>query len=48
MSRIRRIEGDVQYRAIEMHQGAIISGSLKQLLTDGEEKPVLKLAANNN
>jgi len=42
------IEGDVQYRALEMHQGAIISGTLKPLLTDGEEKPVLKLAANNN
>ena len=42
------IEGDVQYRALEMHQGAIISGQLKPLRIDGEEKPVLKLAANNN
>ena len=43
-----RIEGDVSYVALEMHQGAIISGQLKPLAVDGEEKPVLKLAANNN
>lgn len=45
-----RIEGDVSYRALEMHQGAVISGQLKPLEgagTDGEEKPLLKLAANN-
>jgi cytoskeletal protein CcmA (bactofilin family) len=42
-----QIEGDVSYRALEMHQGAVISGQLKPLLT-GEEKPLLKLAANNN
>jgi cytoskeletal protein CcmA (bactofilin family) len=39
-----RIEGDVTYKALEMHQGAVISGVLKPLL-DGEEKPLLKLAA---
>lgn len=39
-----RIEGDVSYKALEMHQGAVISGTLKPLL-DGEEKPLLKLAA---
>ena len=39
-----RIEGDVTYKALEMHQGAVISGTLKPLL-DGEEKPLLKLAA---
>ena len=39
-----RIEGDVTYKALEMHQGAVISGQLKPLL-DGEEKPLLKLAA---
>lgn len=39
-----RIEGDVTYKAVEMHQGAVISGLLKPLL-DGEEKPLLKLAA---
>lgn len=43
-----RLEGDVTYRALEMHQGALISGQLKPLLTDADEKPVLKLAANNN
>jgi cytoskeletal protein CcmA (bactofilin family) len=40
------IEGDVSYRALEMHQGAVISGQLRPLLV-GEEKPLLKLAANN-
>ncbi|MGZ5847583.1 MAG: bactofilin family protein [Ramlibacter sp.] len=41
-----RIEGDVSYRALEMHQGAVISGQLRPL--EGlEEKPLLKLAANN-
>ena len=41
-----RIEGDVHYRALEMHQGAIISGQLRPQAV-GETKPVLKLAANN-
>ena len=41
-----RIEGDVQYAALEMHQGALITGQLRPLLA-GEEKPTLKLAANN-
>ena len=41
-----RIEGDVQYAALEMHQGALITGQLRPLL-EGEEKPTLKLAANN-
>jgi cytoskeletal protein CcmA (bactofilin family) len=40
-----RIEGDVSYKALEMHQGAIISGHLQPV--QSEEKPVLKLAANN-
>jgi cytoskeletal protein CcmA (bactofilin family) len=40
-----RIQGDVRYKALEMHQGAIISGHLQPL--EGEEKPLLKLAANN-
>ncbi len=39
-----RIEGDVTYKALEMHQGAVIAGQLKPL-QDGEEKPLLKLAA---
>ena len=41
-----RIEGDVHYAALEMHQGALITGLLSPLLA-GEEKPTLKLAANN-
>lgn len=41
-----RIEGDVQYAALEMHEGALITGQLRPLLGD-EEKPTLKLAANN-
>jgi cytoskeletal protein CcmA (bactofilin family) len=40
-----RIEGDVFYRALEMHQGAIISGQLKPI--EGDEKPLLKLATKN-
>jgi cytoskeletal protein CcmA (bactofilin family) len=40
-----RIEGDVHYAALEMHQGALITGQLRPLLE--EEKPTLKLAANN-
>ena len=41
-----RIEGDVDYAALEMHQGALITGQLRPML--GEEgKPTLKLAANN-
>jgi len=38
-----RIEGDVHYKALEMHQGAVIAGQLKPLGID--EKPLLKLAA---
>ncbi len=41
-----RIEGDVHYAALEMHQGALIAGQLRPILL-GEEKPTLKLAANN-
>nr|WP_315465524.1 polymer-forming cytoskeletal protein [uncultured Rhodoferax sp.] len=41
-----RIEGDIEYAALEMHQGALISGQLRPMLA-GEEKPTLKLAANN-
>ncbi len=41
-----RIDGDVYYKALEMHHGAIIAGRLCP--ADGvEEKPTLKLAANN-
>jgi cytoskeletal protein CcmA (bactofilin family) len=45
-----RIEGDVSYKVLEMHQGATISGQLRPMTGDaaeGEDKPTLKLAANN-
>ncbi len=43
-----RIEGDVSYKALEMHQGATISGQLRPLeVALLEDKPTLKLAANN-
>lgn len=41
-----RIEGDVHYAALEMHQGALITGQLRPIV-GVEEKPTLKLAANN-
>ncbi len=41
-----RVEGDVFYRALEMHQGAVISGQLRPA-APAEAKPTLKLAANN-
>lgn len=41
-----KIEGDVHYRALEMHQGAVIAGQLVPL-QGVDEKPLLKLAANN-
>ncbi|OSZ63815.1 polymer-forming cytoskeletal protein [Hydrogenophaga sp. IBVHS2] len=40
------IEGDVAYKALEMHQGATISGQLKPLSGENREKPTLLLAAN--
>ena len=42
-----KIQGDVSYKALEMHQGAVIFGQLRPTSQDAEEKPVLKLAANN-
>src|SRR3954469_17426424 len=47
-----RIEGDVSYIALEMHQGATISGQLRPLMSGGgaageDEKPLLKLAAKS-
>ena len=41
-----RIEGDVHYTALEMHQGALVAGQLRPIMA-GEEKPTLKLASNN-
>jgi cytoskeletal protein CcmA (bactofilin family) len=37
-----RITGDVQYKALEMHGGAVVSGKLSH--TTAVEEPVLKLA----
>jgi cytoskeletal protein CcmA (bactofilin family) len=37
-----RITGDVQYKALEMHGGAVVSGKLTH--TNSAEEPVLKLA----
>jgi cytoskeletal protein CcmA (bactofilin family) len=43
-----KIEGDVSYVALEMHQGAVISGQLRPLMVGAEEeKPLLKLATKN-
>ncbi|MDO8718309.1 MAG: polymer-forming cytoskeletal protein [Polaromonas sp.] len=43
-----KIEGDVSYKALEMHQGAVITGKLCPIgLQILEEKTTLKLAANN-
>ncbi|MEN9587224.1 MAG: hypothetical protein RIT15_799 [Pseudomonadota bacterium] len=41
-----KIEGDVSYKALEMHQGAVISGQLRPLSMQGDEPPVLILPAN--
>jgi len=41
------IEGDVSYKGLEMHQGALIAGRLSPLI-GAAEKPTLKLAANND
>ena len=41
------IEGDVTYKGLEMHQGALIAGQLQPLVGAGE-KPTLKLAAIND
>lgn len=44
-----RIEGDVSYVSLEMHQGATISGQLRPLTAGAaeDEKPLLKLATKN-
>ena len=41
------IAGDVSYKALEMHQGAVIFGQLRPTSQALEDKPILKLAANN-
>ena len=47
-----RITGDVTYKLLEMHQGAIVAGRLCPMVgviaeAGADEKPTLKLAANN-
>ena len=46
-----RIEGDVQYAALEMHQGATIYGQLRPLgsaaAAAGDDKSVVRLAAKS-
>ena len=42
-----QITGDVTYKLLEMHQGAIVAGKLCPIVAQAEEKPTLKLAANN-
>lgn len=44
-----RIQGDVRYEALEMHQGATIEGGLHPLhpLKAEEQPAVIKLASNN-
>ncbi len=41
-----RVEGDVYYRTLEMHQGAVIAGQMRPAAL-ADLKPTLKLAANN-
>ncbi len=44
-----RITGDVTYKLLEMHQGSVVAGRLCPMVQASaiEEKPTLKLAANN-
>lgn len=41
-----RVVGNVRYRAIEMHHGAVVEGALSHI--DGAARPGLKLAASND
>lgn len=43
-----KINGDITYKLLEMHRGAVVEGHLRSLVAgDVQEKPTLKLAANN-
>ncbi len=42
-----KIQGDISYRALEMHQGAVISGQLKPVGQLAEEPPILTLPAHS-
>jgi len=40
-----KIEGDIAYKALEMHQGAVISGQLRPILNNGQPfNPVAPMA----
>lgn len=39
-----RVEGNVEYKSIELHQGALVTGQLCPLVAMSEEKAPLKLA----
>ena len=41
-----KISGNVHYKALEMHQGAVISGQMCPTAVLVEAKPPLKLASN--
>lgn len=41
-----RVTGNVHYKALEMHQGAVIAGQMCPVATVVEEKPPLQLASN--
>lgn len=41
-----KITGNVHYKALEMHQGAVIAGQMSPMAVLVEEKPPLKLASN--
>ncbi len=41
-----RINGDIQYKALEMHLGALVSGGLSHTAIEAD-KPTLKLASNS-
>ena len=42
------IAGEVSYKALEMHQGAVMYGQLRPTNHVVEEKPILKLTTNHN
>ena len=42
-----RITGNVHYKALEMHQGAVIAGQMCPVDVLIEQKPPLKLASNS-
>ena len=42
-----RIQGDVHYTSLEMHQGAIIASQMYPAVVQAEEKPTLTLASSN-